>query len=157
MLILLFHLGNNRYAVKSERVREVSPMVNLQPLPHAPDCLAGLFHYRGLVIPVVDLGSLIHGRACQMRLSTRIIVVDYARGENFPPVVGLLAEKVIEAKRTSQDSFVSTGVHIDAVPFLSRVMMEGNDAIHLLDLELLPASLGFLEGVQDPAEETINI
>lgn len=157
MLVLLFHLGNNRYAVKCERVREISPMVNLQPLPHAPDCFAGLFHYRGLVIPVVDLGSLIHGKACQRRLSTRIIVVDYARGENFPPMVGMLAEKVIEAKRKSEDSFVPTRVHIDDAPFLSRVMMERNDAIHLLDLELLPASLSFLEDMQDPTEDALNI
>jgi hypothetical protein len=72
-------------------------------------------------------------------------------------MVGLLAEKVIEAKRKSESSFVATGVQIGDVPFLSRVMMEGSDAIHLLDLELLPAGLGFLEIAQDPGEDTVNI
>lgn len=148
MLVLLFHLCDKRYAVKCERVREVTPLVNFRELPRAPDCLAGLFYYRGLVVPVVDLASLIHGKTCQKRLSTRIIVVDYAGRADFPPIVGLMAEKVIEAQRKSDDSFAPTGVYTEAVPFLARVLMEKSETIHLLDLELLPGSLGFLATMQ---------
>ena len=36
----------------------------------------GVFDYRGVVVPVIDLGVLLGGEACRDRLSTRVIVVD---------------------------------------------------------------------------------
>ena len=80
MLVLQFYLGDVMYVIKCERVREVAPMVALKKMPHAPDCVAGLFNYRGMIVPVIDLRQLIHGVPCQLRLSTRIILVDAFSG-----------------------------------------------------------------------------
>ena len=77
MLVLLFYLGDVTYTIKCDKVREIAPMVALKTMPHAPDFFAGLFNYRGMIVPVIDLCQLIQGRPCQIRLSTRIILVDY--------------------------------------------------------------------------------
>jgi chemotaxis-related protein WspB len=42
MLLLLFHLGSELYAIESSQVIEIIPTVNLRPLYHVPDYVAGL-------------------------------------------------------------------------------------------------------------------
>jgi chemotaxis-related protein WspB len=76
MLVLTFRAAGNDYALEVRRVVEVVPRINLREIPHAPDCLLGLFDYRGVVVPVVDLGILLGASPCQNRLSTRIILVE---------------------------------------------------------------------------------
>lgn len=75
MLLLLFHVGHERYALESERVVQVFPNLLLKEIRHAPDYISGLFDYRGQIIPVLDLSHLIQGKACPNLLSTRIILV----------------------------------------------------------------------------------
>ena len=81
MLLLMFRVAENEYAVAAECVVEVVPRIDLRAFPHATEALAGLFRYRGKVVPVVDLGLLMGGTACRSRLSTRIIVVDARRAK----------------------------------------------------------------------------
>ena len=59
MFILRFQVGGESFAVDSRRIVEVTPRANLRPLPHAPAYLVGLLHYRGQVVPVVDLNRLL--------------------------------------------------------------------------------------------------
>ncbi len=76
MLLLTFRAAENLYAIDVARVVEVVPRINLRRLPHAPDYLAGVFDYRGKVVPVVDLGILLGSESCRDQLSTRIILVN---------------------------------------------------------------------------------
>ncbi len=76
MLLLTFQAADNLYAIDVARVVEVVPRIQLRRLPHAPNFLAGVFDYRGKVVPVVDLGILLGSENCRDRLSTRIILVD---------------------------------------------------------------------------------
>lgn len=76
MLLLTFRAAENLYAIDVARVVEVVPRINLRRLPHAPGFLAGLFDYRGTVVPVVDLRILLGSESCRDRLSTRIMLVN---------------------------------------------------------------------------------
>lgn len=152
MLVLIFYLGDTMYTMKCDRVREVAPMVKLKQVPHTPEYFAGLFNYRGVVVPVIDLRQLIQGCPCRMRLSTRIILVDYVKEDNSPAIVGLMAERVTDAAKKSQDAFVSPGLSVQEAPYLGGFVMEGNDMIQYIDLDLLPKSFQFLpllEGGRD--------
>jgi len=157
MLVLVFYLGDTMYTMKCERVREVAPMVKLKEVPHTPDYFAGLFNYRGVVVPVIDLRQLIQGRPCQMRLSTRIILVDYLRDDHTPYIIGLVAERVTEAIRKSQDAFVAPGLIMQEAPYLGGFVMQDKEMIQYIDLDLLPDTFRFLPtlegGDHDPADD----
>ena len=84
MLLLTFKAAESLYAVDVVRVVEVVPRVHLRRLPHAPDFLAGLFDYRGRVVPVADLGALLGSEPCRDRLGTRIILTDVRPGDHDP-------------------------------------------------------------------------
>jgi len=53
--MLYFHIGDIRFCVHLSRISSVLPLVALQPLPDAPDYLAGLMNMHGTSVPVVDL------------------------------------------------------------------------------------------------------
>jgi len=152
MLILFFYLGDVKYSIKCEKVREVAPMVTLKDVPNTPEYFAGLFNYRGMIVPVIDLCRLIQGRPCKMRLSTRIILVDYKKDDNTPYVLGLMAERVTEAVRRPKDAFLSPGINMGEAPYLGGVVMEEKKMIQYIDLDLLPESFNFLPMLQNPSD-----
>ncbi len=152
MLILFFYLGDVKYSIKCEKVREVAPMVTLKDVPNTPEYFAGLFNYRGMIVPVIDLCRLIQGRPCKMRLSTRIILVDYKKDDNTPYVLGLMAERVTEAVRRPKDVFLSPGINMGEAPYLGGVVMEEKKMIQYIDLDLLPESFNFLPMLQNPSD-----
>ena len=144
MMLLFFSLGDDTYAVKCERVREISPMVELKKVLHGPDYFAGFFHYRGMVIPVVDLCRVVLGQPCRMRMSSRIIVAEVALEENAASFMGFMAEGVTQAGRRSRDLLLTTGTPLQSHPYLSGVLMEDKQMIHLLDPDALAKSLPVL-------------
>src|SRR5215207_737208 len=75
MLVLTFQVGNDRLALDIRRVREVVPRVQLDRSAGSPAWLAGMFVYRGRVVPVIDLHRLLGAGECPPHLSSRIILV----------------------------------------------------------------------------------
>lgn len=140
------------YSIKCEKVREVAPMVRLKKVPNTPEYFAGLFNYRGMIVPVIDLCQLIQGCPCKMRLSTRIILVDYLKDDNTPYILGLIAERVTEAVRKPIESFVSPGIKMGNTPYLGGIVMEEKKMIQYIDLDLLPESFSFLPMLEDNAD-----
>lgn len=97
MLALTFQVGPDRVAVDVTRIREVVPRVRLSPVNGAPSWIAGVFVYRGGVVPVVDLHRLTGVGECPLHLSSRIILLPYPR--NAPEsLVGLLATQVADIR-----------------------------------------------------------
>lgn len=149
MLILLFYIGDTMYTIKCENVREIVPMVTLKPVPHTPDFFAGFFNYRGMIVPVIDLCRLIQGSPCRMRLSTRIILVNYAIKKNHSNIMGLIAERVTETVRKPKDAFVFPGIKSADAPYLGGIVMEQKKMIQYIDLDLLPNCIEFLPQNED--------
>jgi len=153
MLVLLFYLGDTMYTMKCDRVREVAPIVKLKEVPHAPDYVAGLFNYRGVIVPVIDLRLLIQGEPCEIRMSTRIILVDYVKEDDTPYILGLMAERVTETARREESAFVAPGLRMEEAPYLGSLMMEEKEMIQYVDLDLLPESFQFLPALVDAHHE----
>lgn len=144
MLVLLFYLGDTLYTMKCDRIREIAPMVRLKPVPHSPDYMAGLFNYRGSVVPVIDLRRLIQGTPCEMRLSTRIILVEYPGKDGTSILLGLMAERITETARKPDHALVSPGLRLEEAPYLGGLIMENRQMIQYIDLDLLPDAFRFL-------------
>jgi chemotaxis-related protein WspB len=141
MLFLLFQLGEDRYALDTSRIAEVLPLVDITPIPQAPSGVAGLFNYRGVPVPVIDLSQLTIGRPAQRRLNTRIVLVHYPDGGGTR-LLGLIAEKVTETVRRDKADFVATGVTSDRVPYLGPVATDARGLMQWIEVEsLLPASV----------------
>lgn len=86
-----FLMGENRFAVAREEVREVLVCPTLTRVPGARDWLRGVANLRGTLLPVTDLRQLLEGPATAIkRRSTRVIVL---RHPDIP--AGFLVEEVL--------------------------------------------------------------
>lgn len=141
MLFLLFQAGDKNYAVEAKRVQEIIPCVQLLTCPGAPDYIAGLFNYRGTVVPVVDFCRLVAGPPSRSRLSTRILLTPYAGAHSGKGrFLGLMVETLIETLEKNSEDFSQAGLATNATPFLGSIHCDGKRLIQKVDLErLLPA------------------
>ena len=158
MLLLTFTAGAHRYAVDVARVIELVPRVELRVVPHAPASLAGLLGYRGQVVPVIDLGVLLGAAPCRDRLSTRIILVNDAPGDQNcredlrghsagqpgqprpgpdrrGSLLGLIAEQVIDLTPTRPEQVVPAPVHLSQAPYLEAIAQLDQGFIPLITVE----------------------
>ncbi len=134
MLYLIFRAGGERFALGATSVIEVVPLVRLRPVPHAPFGVAGVFNYRGTVIPVIDLSRLIADTPCRPLYSTRIVVVRLEleeNGKNRGPEkserrIGLITEQTTETMALEDAMFEDPGLHIEQAPYL-RGMVSGRN------------------------------
>lgn len=125
MLFIVFKAGNANYALEASRVIEVVPLVTLRACPGAPAYIAGIANYRGMGVPVVDLGRLVGSTPCTAHLSTRIILTSYAGTGNQQRVIGLLAETVTNTMERKETDFDQSPVTASGTAGLGKLAVDG--------------------------------
>ncbi len=113
MLLLLFETGSGRFALDSNEVVEIIPLIKLKKIPSSPGYISGVINYHSEAIPILDLCALTEGTPCREVYSTRIILVHYPLTDGKEKLVGLIAEKVTDVVRSDQSDKQSSGVFID--------------------------------------------
>ncbi len=142
MLFLVFRLDRERYALDTHQVVEVLPRVSWKSLPQAPEGVLGIFNYRGHVVPLLDLTALLVGRPARLRMSTRIVVVEYQVGRDPKSGhrLGLLAEEVTETMRREAGEFADAGLAALSAPSLGPATVLEGELVQWVEIDrLLPA------------------
>jgi chemotaxis-related protein WspB len=150
MLLVIFHIGSERYGLDSREVIEIVPLVRLKKLPHAPEYVRGLFRYRGQVVPVVDLSAMVECGLSKTLLSSRIIMVRYPDVAGREHVLGLLAERVTETIKIDEADFSPHLIKIKDSAYLGEIITYEQGMIQRIRLE------GFPDAVREilfPADE----
>ena len=139
MLLLLFEIGNGRYALDVNQIIEIVPLVKLKKIPITPVYVSGLMNYRGEGIPVIDLCLLIDNIPFEDALSTRIIIINYPiKGEGDKPL-GLISNNVTETVRTQLSKPPPAGVFMDKSLYGGEVTPETTEMIQWFDIKkMLP-------------------
>jgi chemotaxis-related protein WspB len=133
MLLLLFKIGQGHFAIAASQVRKVIPRVALTGIADAPEYTAGLLNFRGAFVPVIDLCRLATGKSAALRISSRIILVDYTLTDDQSAILGLLAEDVVETVRSKEPLLPSVVIR-------PATLLRENDVIQMFDLHrMLPA------------------
>ena len=142
MLVLLFELGADRYALDTSEVIEVLPLVLLRRLPDAPNGVAGVFDFRGTPVPAIDLAQLTVGHPARARLSTRIIVVNAPAEGGQVRMLGLIAERATTVVRRDAAEFVWIRIDDDQSRYLGPVATDERGLLQLVDLRQLLRTFG---------------
>ncbi|QXE08486.1 MULTISPECIES: chemotaxis protein CheW [Pseudomonas] len=121
-LFLLFRIGNERYALRATEVAEVLPRVPLKPIAQAPKWVAGVFAYRGAVVPAIDLSALTFGQPAEARTSTRLVLVHYRPDAlQRSHWLGLILEQATDTLRCNPEDFQPYGLDNRQAPYLGPV------------------------------------
>lgn len=137
MLMLLFDVCEDHYAISVRQVVEVISLVKLQKLSQAPKYIAGLLNYRGDIIPVIDLCELLTKTQHAYQYSTRIIVVNYMSNQQMPYLLGLIAEKVTETLNILQTELYQPRIPGDAPFYLGEIITAEHGMILCIEIESL--------------------
>ncbi len=135
MLLLTFRVAEDAYAVDASQVVEVVPRVDLRVVPHAPAFLAGLFHYRDAIAPVIDLSILMGAGKCANRLSTRIILVHAPVAGRPTGLLGLMAERVDDLRSVSSDRIVFPSMPLPEAPYLGPIVQADDLLVQLITVD----------------------
>jgi purine-binding chemotaxis protein CheW len=143
---LRFALGQGRYAVGLERVREILEVGALTPVPLMPDCVRGVMNLRGAVVPVIDLGRRLGLGAARIGRRTCIVMVDPgSTASDGASPMGMLVDAVDEVfavSDTEHEAVPPLGTAVEPRYLRSLVRVRG-EATPELDLPAVldPAAL----------------
>jgi purine-binding chemotaxis protein CheW len=77
--LVVFSLGEQRYALHLSAVDRVVRVVEITPLPNAPEIVLGVVNVQGRVIPVVDIRKRFRLPQREVDLSDRFIIAQTSR------------------------------------------------------------------------------
>lgn len=142
MLYVLFTAGARRYALAAVSIVEVVPLLRLDPLPGAPASVRGLFSYRGVPVPAVDVSVLSGAGPAPERMSTRIVIVSYTEDGGVRRIVGLLATSVTETITRSPADAPPSGLRLPEAPWIESAFVVGDEVVPCVRVEaFLPADV----------------
>ena len=142
MQLLVFQIGKDRYAIDTERMVRVLPMLHLKAIPRASEGVLGLFLFSNTPVPVIDLGTFVSGRPTRARLSTRILVMSHPEVDGRARLMGLLAERVLGITYRSEVELVDSGLKIAKAPYLNRLTSDDSGLIQKIESpQLLPSDI----------------
>lgn len=147
VLLLLFSAGGPLYAMESKDVVEVIPRVSLRPAVNLPSHVSGLFNYRGVVVPVIDLCFLLQNRPSGQNLSSRIIMVTSGDSNGKDHYIGLLSEGVTDTISRPLNAFHDTGLSSGSKPYLGGMTLDERGMVQILHLQVL---LAHINPIHDP-------
>ncbi len=130
-----FYIGEDEYAVNINKVREISPMVDIRKVPKSPPFVEGVINLRGGIVPVIDLRKRFDLAVNENRMSTKILIVELNKNQ-----VGMIVDNVSEVMRFYQDEIEKTppmfSSSIDS-QYIQGVAKLNDKLIILLDVEKL--------------------
>jgi purine-binding chemotaxis protein CheW len=116
--VCLVSLGGELFAIDLHSVSEVFEVDSVTPVPGMPEVLVGVANLRGLVIPLVDLRSLLSLPTAGPTLPYAVVVRHGAQ------LLAVLVERVPEIRTIQRDQFLPAvqNARGNSRPFVTAVL-----------------------------------
>lgn len=137
MLMLIFEVGEQQYALNTDCVVEVLPALKLHHLHSTPQAIAGLFNYQGQIVPVININQLFEVPSCDQTLGQRIILVKNHSRKTEDKLFGLLVSKIIDTAFSSEIQERDEVTDLFQSPYLGKMFLKENNILQYLKIEHL--------------------
>lgn len=162
MLAVHLHSGPDRFALDARRVVEVVPAVPLREAVGAPPSVAGVFDYRGRLVPVVDLSRYLGRGPSRRAYATRILLLDLGEepvraydDRREADLLGLMAEGVVDLEEIAPGDAGAWTPPVDEAHRALGAVLPGAETTQVVDARALldPALVADLVARARAAEE----
>ena len=137
MLCLSFNIDDDIFGISVNNIIEIIPMVKVKSLPHSPEILLGIINYRGEIIPLFDISTIIKNRKSQYLLSTRIIILNNENPQSKLKYIAFLAEQVTETIEYNKENLKDPGVTLSNADYLGNLLLINNKSVQLINISKL--------------------
>jgi purine-binding chemotaxis protein CheW len=129
-LLAVFILDEQRYALYLSVVERVVGVVEITPLPKAPDIVLGVVNVQGKIILVVDIRKRFHLPEREMNLSDHLIIAHTSRR-----TIALVADTVTGVLELSDDEIIGKEEILSDLEYVDGVVKLEDGMILIHDLE----------------------
>jgi len=128
--LVIFTLDENRFALKLSAVERVVRVVEITPLPKAPDIVLGIIDVQGGIIPVIDVRKRFRFPERETQLNDQLIIA-----RTVKRTVALLADDVTGVMACPVERIVEGEKVVSGMAFVEGIVKidEGMILIHNLD------------------------
>ncbi len=137
---LFFTLDDEKYALKTDNIKEIVDLQNIRKVPKSNKCIRGVTNIRGELIPVIDLKVRLNiGEIISTRKTSLIIVniIDNSDGKIVP--IAIMVDSVVEVEEILEVDILETpvfGTKIDE-KYVQNIVRFDDNYITLLKIEVL--------------------
>lgn len=129
---VLFRLADSGYGIPVEAVERVALMVEVSPLPSAPEVLLGVIDYQGRALPVLDLRVRLGLPRRTPDLSSRLMVV------NTPQrTVALAVDEIVGLREVTAGSMLDPSLIDPALRQVAGVVTLDDGLVIIQEIEAL--------------------
>ena len=135
-LFLLLNLGANRFAVETDCITEIVPIVEMIKVPKTEAFICGLMNYRGETLSVIDTVRLLYDVDYNKKMCSRIIIISITEN-NKTTRIGLIAEKVNRTRRIDTNVISEHALTLEHTPYLGKIISDQEGDIQIINQERL--------------------
>jgi len=125
--LLIFNVGEQKYALYLSAVERVVRIVEITPLPESPAEVAGVIDLEEQIIPVFDMRKKLNLPARDLNLSDQLIIANTSRRK-----VALWVENVNDVEVTAEDEIVPGSKILAGMEHIDGVVKLKNSDIALI-------------------------
>lgn len=146
--LVVFTLDNRRFALPLPAVERVIRMVEIAPLPKAPEIVTGVVNIQGRVIPIVNIRRRFNMQGRETEISDQLVI-----SRTSKRAVGIIVDEVTGVIECSGDEIVAAEKVLPGMEYVEGVakLSDGMIFIHNLDRFLsLEEEKALDEAIQGP-------
>ncbi len=128
--LLIFMLDSHRYALHLRAVERVFRIVEITPLPKAPEIVLGMINMAGRVIPVIDVRKRFRLPEREIALSDQLIAAKTAVRS-----LALVVDAVMDVIEYPGEAAVPAGKIIPGTEYVEGVLKFDDGMVLIHDLE----------------------
>lgn len=128
--LVVFSLDEQRYALRLSSVEKTVRMVEITPLPKAPEIVLGVIDVHGVVMPVLNMRKRFHLPERPPGISDQLIMARTARRN-----VALVADAVVDVITLTGDELVEPGAILPQLEYVAGVAKLGDGMVFIHDLD----------------------
>ena len=134
MQLVVFALGDQRYALRLDTVERVLRAVEITPLPKAPEVVLGVVDVHGTVVPAVDLRRRFRLPPRELEPSDRMIIARTSQRR-----LALVVESVPGLTEIPEDQIAGAATLPPGTGYLEGVAILDDGLVIIHDLDQLIA------------------
>lgn len=128
--IFVFMLNDQRYALRLHAVDRVARMVEITPLPNAPDIILGMINFQGRVIPVINMRRRFGLPEREIAVSDQLVVA-----HTLLRPVALVADAVLDVIACAAQSQIAAENILPNIAYVAGVVKLSDGLILIHDLD----------------------
>jgi purine-binding chemotaxis protein CheW len=127
---LVFRLDQQQYALKLPAVERVIHIVEITPLPKAPEIVLGVINYYGQIIPIVNIRSLFRLPEKEPDLSDQLIIARTSKRQ-----IALLVDTVTGVMESPIAEIIAADRILHGLDYIEGVVEVGDGLILIHNLD----------------------